>query len=237
MIEPERTRAEILDWCDFLERTAARFEQDETAVAKDMADDIEARAARDRELVDMTGLLVAIRSRVREGLGQEGLQLYRLNERSPTGFEALGRYAGDVVVLLTQQPRTAQSPLGDTIDTAALGATLSAALTRYREALDTVAREARETEAARIARRESEARFRQVLVSVAVFLEHYLRMAGDEELANRVRPTQRRAGGEVDVELPDDGDDGDDGNVGGSAGRSARGHEPPASREPVAAGA
>ncbi|WP_428267397.1 hypothetical protein [Haliangium sp.] len=205
-IVPERTRAELLGFCDLLARTTEEFEAQEAAVAKDLADDIEARAERDQAFAELSELLVAVRSRVRESLGQVSLRLYRLDERSPNGYEALGRYVGDVLVMLEQSPRTGETALGEVVDTAALAAAVSAALTRYRAALDTVAREARETETVRNARREHEARFRRVLVSVAMFLEHYLRLAGDDALADRVRPTRGRAGGEGDLELPSDGE-------------------------------
>lgn len=202
IVEPARLRAQLLADCDLLDLVLAAFEASSTALAQDLTDDILAREQRDIGFQAVSRILVSTRGRVRENLGETEMRAYRLHERSPGSHESMVRYASEVLVLMDGNPRTAVDAFGNELDTGALVAALRPALEDYRGKLATVVREQRETQQARAARDVAEQRFRRVLVNVASIVEAYLRLAGDDALADRVRPTRARAAGEVEIDLP-----------------------------------
>jgi hypothetical protein len=202
-IDSERTRAEILGQCDLLARSTDEHRANSEACGQELAEDIQARDDRDGKAAHLRDVVVAVRSDARECFGPELLRVYRLDETTPVSREGLGRYVSAVVTLLEHNPRASVNVLGNAVTTSDLARPLTTALAPYRVALDDVAREARESEVARVRRDESEARFRRVLHNVAAILVGYLRLAGLDELADRIRPTRARTSGIVDPELPD----------------------------------
>lgn len=202
-IDPTHTRAEVLGNCDLLARATDEQQASSRALDQDLAEDILFRDARDVAGTHVNHVLVAVRGEAREHFGPEVLRIYRLDERIPTSQEGLAGYAGDVQVLLEQNPRAAITVLGKAVTTTEQAQSLLQAVTTYRGALDTVVREARETELARVRRDEAEARFQRVLHSVAGIMVGYLRLAGLDALADRIRPTRVRTSGALDPDLPD----------------------------------
>lgn len=207
-IDPAATRAEILSRCAFLARTTNEYEADSQVLEQELAEDIRARNQRDQRADLLGEILVSVRGRVREQLGPESLRLYRLDERNPENREGLARYAADVQVLLQQNPSVLTDVLGSSVTTTDLAGNIGAVLGTYRGTLDDVAREARETERARAIRDRTEQRFRRVLQNVAAIVIAYLRLAGKDELAARIRYIPPRPGvtpgdDEPDLELPD----------------------------------
>jgi hypothetical protein len=202
-IDPARTRAEILGQCDLLARSTDEHRANSEACGQELAEDILAREDRDGKGVQLRDVVVAVRGEARECFGPEILRIYRLDEPIPESREGLARYAGAVVTLLEQNPHAGASVLGKPVTTTDLATPVTTALGTYRGALDNVAREARETELARVRRDESEARFRRVLHNVAAILVGYLRLAGLDELADRVRPARVRAASVAAPQLPD----------------------------------
>jgi hypothetical protein len=202
-IDPARTRAEILAQCDLLARSTDAHRANCAAIDQELAEDILAREDRDAKCVQLRDVVVAVRGEARDCFATEVLRVYRLDEAIPKSHEGLARYAGGVVTLLEQNPHTGANVLGKPVTNADLAAPVATALDAYRDALDNVAREARETEIARVRRDESEARFRRVLHNVAAIIVGYLRLAGLDELADRIRPARVRAATVADPELPD----------------------------------
>lgn len=202
IVVPERLRAQILADCDLLDLVLGELERSNTALAQDLTDGILARAQRDGGHESVSRILVGMRARVRENLGETAMRAYRLHERSPGSHEPMARYASEVLALMEQNPRATVDAFGNPFDTGALVAALRPALEDYRDKLATVVREQRQTQQARAARDAAEQRFRRVLVNVAAIVEAYLRLAGDDDLADRVRPTRARASGEVESDLP-----------------------------------
>lgn len=207
-IDPAATRNEILSSCNLLARTTDQYAADNQVLAQEMAEDILAREKRDQRAGFIGELLVTARGCVRDRLGPESLRIYRLDERNPQNREGLARYAADVQGLLQQNPVTLTDVLGNSIVTTELAGNIGDALSTYRSALDDVAREARETQRARAIRDRTEQRFRRVLQSVAAIIVAYLRLAGMDELAARLRPIPPRPGvspvdDQPDTDLPD----------------------------------
>lgn len=208
-IDPVVVRGELLSWCDLLARTTNEYEADSQALGQELAEDIRARDGRDGSAGLLGEILVSVRGRAREHLGPDSVRTYRLDERNPENREGLSRYAADVQRLLEQNPAVLTDVLGSSVTTTELAGSIGAALGTYRSTLDDVAREARETERARAIRDRTELRFRRVLQNVAAIVIAYLRLAGKDELAARIRFTPPRPGvtpgdDEPSDELPGD---------------------------------
>ena len=198
---PERcdqTRALIAFHGDLLEQVAGDYEAAASALAQDLGEDIMARDQRTVAATQLTQLLSGCRRRVGENLGESALRIYRLDQTTPVGQEALRRYGAEVLTLLEQNPRTAEDLFGESFSTATLATKLAPAVAALQAALQDVAREERETQAARAARNQAEERHRTTASNIAAILEAHLRMAGLTEQADRVRPTYARTVGEPD---------------------------------------
>jgi hypothetical protein len=208
-IDPVATRTEILSRCDLLARVTNEFETDCQVLDQEAAEDILAREKRDDAASVLGEILVTVRGCTRDRLGPEALRVYRLDERNPENREGLARYAADVQGLLQQNPvMLTDDILGSSVATVELAGNIGTALGTYRDALDDVAREARETERARMNRDRTEQRFRRVLQSVAALIVAYLRLAGKDELAARIRFPHPRSGitpgdDQPDTDLPE----------------------------------
>lgn len=201
-IEAALARALILGHCDLLERLTGDFEASIIALAKESTEDILSREERDTAREALSRLLGGTRTRMRDSFGETEMRAFRLRARNPASHEGMLRYASDVVALMEQNPRTATDAFGATFDTQVMAAALRPAVETYRGAIAAVSREQRETQQARAARTQAEERFRDGLVNIAAIIEAYLRMAGMDELADRVRPTQARTSGEAESDLP-----------------------------------
>lgn len=192
----DQTRALVSFHCDLLKQVASDYEAAANNLAQDESEDIFARAERTDAAEQLSRLLSACRSRIRENLGDDALRIYRLDRTTPVAREALRRYGAEVLNLLEQNPRTAADLFGDTFSTATLAAKLGAAVTTLQIALQTVAREQRETQTARARRNQAEVHFRTTVSNIAAILEAHLRLAGLTEQADRIRPTYARTSGE-----------------------------------------
>lgn len=201
-IEAAPARALILGHCDLLERLTGDFESSIITLAQESTEDILAREGRDSAHLALARLLGSTRTRMRDSFSETEMRVYRLRGRNPTSYEGMLRYASDVVALMEQNPRSATDAFGATFDTQVMAAALRPAVATYRQSLDDVTREQRETQQARAARTLSEELFRDALVNIAAMIEAYLRMAGMDELADRVRPTLARTSGEAESDLP-----------------------------------
>ena len=201
-IDPVATRAELLGRCDLLARTTNQYETDSKALDQELTEDIQARDERDQKAGLLGEILVTVRGRARPA--PDSMRIYRLDERNPENREGLAQYAADVQGLLQQNPGVLTDALGNSVTTAELASNIGVPLDTYRSALDDVAREARETERARAIRDRTELRFRRVLQNVAAIIIAYLRLAGMDELAARIRFTPPRPGVTPGDELPGD---------------------------------
>ena len=198
----DQTRALLGFHGDLLAQVAGEYEAAASALAQDEAEDIMARDQRSTAAGQLTRLLSACRSRVRENLGEDALRIYRLDRTTPVAQEALRRYGAEVLGLLEQNPRTAEDVFGDAFSTATLTVKLAPAVAALQSALAEVAREERETQSARTARNQAEERFRATISNIAAILEAHMRLAGLAEQADRIRPTYARTSGEAGA--PDD---------------------------------
>jgi hypothetical protein len=202
-IDPARTDAEIRGHCDLLARTTDEHQECNQALIQSIARGIQVREQRDVSAAALHDTVVGVRRSGRDNFKLETLRIYRMDESIPVSHEGLAKYVAEMHGLLVQNPYTVTDVLGKDITTTELATILNAPLQVYRTTLDDVVREAREAERARMLRDQSASRFRRVLHNVAAIVAGYLRLAGLDELADRIRPTRARTSGAVAPELPD----------------------------------
>ena len=98
-----------------------------------------------------------------------------------------------------QSPFEQQNSFGMTMSTRAIADTLEPLLQDAIRARDALLRDQRETQAARQARDTAEAEFVRTLTQSAAVIEAFMRMSDHTPLANRLRPTQRRVRGDINI--------------------------------------
>ena len=106
----------------------------------------------------------------------------------------LARFAGEGAKALAKIKLPAPRVKGAKLDAADTAAELADKRAALDAELETVAREAREAEATKVARDAAMTRYDEVFGGTAGALSALLRVAGDRELAARVRPSLRRPG-------------------------------------------
>jgi len=160
---------------------------------QELADDPGARTARDDVSGALFGSVVQLREICTGLLGGKALATLNLSGPTPQDPVMLSRYVGEVVTALATAQLTSRIP----------GATFNAQdwsdrLKRDREALDgklkEVARENREAEATLVARNAAMIDFDNALSRSNAMLTAFLRLAGQDELASRLRVARRKQG-------------------------------------------
>ncbi len=195
--------------------TEALYEA-ELALARERADDPEHREERDRLADVLYGAVVRSRSlmeSVREGQARR-FGLDGSTPRTPKSLEVFSRNAVEAL----REAGESFGSLGMTVDTTALADELQAPYEALRDKLVELQGEEREAEGLLIERNEVLDEWESVYQAVARMLQGAYRLAGEAELADRVRPTVTRSSGaegpedaDVDAEdVPEPTDDGDE---------------------------
>jgi hypothetical protein len=185
----------------------------ETAYVDEQADDPPVRDARDTAMPVVGQCMVQARNKVEAVFGEVGLTTYALREPVPRQPAELAAYAGTTAKLLRRYPRTAPDGAGGTLNTVTLAGAIEDALAPLAGALSDLVTEQRQLQTAMIRRDTEVGEWNEVYVSGTAAFAWLARMAREYELAQRVRPTARRArsndGSPVDEpDLPGDDDDG-----------------------------
>ncbi|MEO0323527.1 MAG: hypothetical protein AAF447_11265 [Myxococcota bacterium] len=171
----------------------------------ELGDDPAARQARDKSTDALRDLLVGLRDNVR---GLYGTERERDIFRQPTPFDpvVLARYAREVAGRLGALAGVPGRLAGSSLEPEPAAQALGAAATRLDDALTRVAEEAREAQVTLTAKDEALARYDAVFTATASTLAALFQLAGESELARRVRPSRRRPGrvdGSTDTPLPE----------------------------------
>lgn len=178
-----------------------RMEAADDAHTTELGDDAPARDERDAAAAALHGSLVDLRATV-EGLfgpGSAGAVL-ALDGQTASDPVVLERQAALAVERLRTDGLTlpAMRLPGLTFDPAAAAGALDPALERLRAALRAVSREAKEAEDTLIRKNRALDAFNTTFRGVAGTLESLFRLAGEPDLADRVRPSSRRPGTTID---------------------------------------
>lgn len=186
----------------------------ESAYVDEQADDPPVREARDTAMPVVSQRVVQSRSKVEAVLGDVGLTTYALRDPVPRQPAELAAYAGTSAKLLRRYPRTEPDGTGGTLDTVALATAIEDALAPLSVALSDLVTEQRQLQAAMIRRDTEMGEWNEVYVNGTAAFAWLARMARQHELAQRIRPTARRARGrggdpadDVTPGLPGVGDD------------------------------
>ncbi|RAL24776.1 hypothetical protein DL240_00775 [Lujinxingia litoralis] len=159
--------------------------------------------ARDDAYAQLNDDIRSVRNSIEQILGRKALARFGMHKQPPQRLDDLERYVENVIHLLGKNP-TATSRLGISMDTASIAASLNDKRQHYNQARQDEKRNRRDIEDAKGLRDQAVERWRVVYLAVAGQLEHLFRLAERPDLAERVRPTLRRARGEEGPE-PDAG--------------------------------
>jgi hypothetical protein len=154
------------------------------------------RARRDQaKQILMAGLLQA-RARIKAVLGPTGLTIYGLRERVPRRAATMSSYASVVIELLRTQARVVGDGLDGVLDTTVLASGLEKTWIPLREALAELQRDRHARTGAMIQRDAQVDEWHEAYQGGATAVVGLYRVAGQLELAQRVRPTHRRRTGQ-----------------------------------------
>jgi len=192
----EAFTAVILAAADGLAHAAAELREREQNLAAERADDGPVRAARDNATTEVSGLVTLLRSTVEDHMGTAALATYGLGGDTPRAPAKLLNLAQNVAQLLEQNPAKVTSPFGTSFDTKTAAQVLKAKAAELAAHIKDDDREARELETAMSDRDRAAAAWVNAYQGTASMLEGLYRQAGLKDLADKVRPTQRRLRGE-----------------------------------------
>jgi len=192
----EAFEAVILASADGLAKASADLRETEQILAAEKADDGPVRAARDNATTSVAGLVMLLRSTVEDHLGSAALATYGLGGETPRVPAKLVNHAQNVAQLLEQNPAQVTSAIGTSFDTKTAAQALKAKAAELAAHIKDDDREARELETALANRDRAAAAWSDAYQGTAATLEGLYRQAGWKELAEKVRPTQRKLRGE-----------------------------------------
>jgi hypothetical protein len=171
-----------------------KLERSEYDYASEQADDPPARKKRDDANADLAQRWAEVKGHLTRRFGDTTPREYGLEGELPATPDALAKQTANAVQLLRAKPRTHTSKLGE-FTTAAAADHLEEAQIALASALAAVTTESKQLQDALGLRDAAMAEWTNVYQSCATLLEGYLRLGGRTDLADRVRPTVRRASG------------------------------------------
>lgn len=180
---------------DHLEMHNRTLEEREDVYVAEQADDPMLREQRDEALSTLKSLVTRARSRIADALGATGLQRYGLDGSLPRSPSDVASHVASAINLLRRDVTEIDDGLGGRLTTTKLADRLSAALTPLIDTLSRLRVEAREHEGALTARDRALADWTDAYQGVASSLSGLYQLAGRRDLAERIRPTERRASG------------------------------------------
>jgi hypothetical protein len=171
----------------------------------EQGDDNAAADERDRSGTALDDGLRIARNSAQQIGGERVLESFGMASPPPGDQSGLARYAENAIRMMRSHS-TPVSKAGLTFDPNAVADSLEPTLQTYTGALSSVATESRQLEDAKGRRDQAQATWKTTYQSVAGQLEGLFRLAGRDDLADRVRPTHRRTRGaegpEVVVDEP-----------------------------------
>jgi hypothetical protein len=213
----EATLRTTIEWmANVIRYKTSSMVASEGAYVDEQADDPPVRDARDTAVPAVSLCMSQTRNKVDAVLGEVALSTYALREPVPRQPAELAAYAGTSATLLRRYPRTAPDGTGGTLDTVTMATAIDEALKPLSDALSGLVIEQRQLQAAMTRRDTEVGEWNEVYINGTAAFAWLARMGRQPELAQRIRPTARRARGrdgspanDVTPDLP--GNDADDG--------------------------
>jgi hypothetical protein len=178
-----------------------RLTEAEMTYLSERADKDPVRTRRDDLVASLLTLHQSARSRIETSLGADELFTYSLDGRLPRVAATLVEHTEVIIQLLRDKPQVLPDALSGDLDTRQIASTLEETLAELRQTLADLTQEQREADSAMLRRNNALVVWRLIYRGVAAALTGLYLLAGREDLAQRIRPTSRRASGE---EAPDD---------------------------------
>jgi len=172
----------------------ARLQAAENTYAEEQSDDTPVRKARDAAAKELGARWNDVKDQLTRRFDAAAPREYGLAGELPSNPDMLSTQAANAVKLLRAKPRTHTNGLGE-FSTTAAASYLEEPQLALATALTTVKTEAKELQDALGRRDAATADWSDIYQASATLLEGYLRLGRRLDLAERVRPTARRAAG------------------------------------------
>jgi hypothetical protein len=181
-----------------LESSTKRMVDADLALAAERSDDDPERQRREKAVSQLRETVIDIRGLLSSTYGDGVAREYGLDGATPDDHDLLINYAVNAANLMKSKPIGHQPKRGrPTCDAAALAGVIEADVTLLSDALDSVKREERE-EQGRLVKRDAEMNeWSRVYSSIAGLTSALFKLGGNDELAERIRPTERKSSGTV----------------------------------------
>lgn len=164
---------------------------------QEQLDDPPVRVQRERDVRAGLDTLIAVERKLESVQGEEALvRLFGIPSVKPVQPDTLQKVLEAVSSALVQDKTPRADFFGEPVDTGKMGVLLRQCADALKQSLEHAGGEARELQDALMERDRALVLVGRLYQSVASILEGYYRMAGFEELAERIRPTSRRRRGE-----------------------------------------
>jgi uncharacterized protein YPO0396 len=167
----------------------------ENALAQERGDDPEERAKRDEAVESIRNTLQSHRALLESVEGTKVVERVGLGGSMPEQPNELAAYARNVVQSLRDVGATYSGPGGVEVKTAKLADDLKTAHDELKSALADMNDEQQQRDGLLVERNEALEAWKDVYQGVASMAEGALRFAGEDVLADRLRPTSRRTQG------------------------------------------
>ncbi len=192
--EQEFTLATFVDTlAQVLLRARTNMVDKDDAHQAELADDPKARDARDEATRDLAATLISLRDIVTGVYGQDTASRV-FTEQTPSDAVALQGFTANVIRHFQEDKLGTPRIQGASFDAAASAQQLQQQVDALAERLQNVAREVRETEATLVTKNSAINAYDRTFTGIAKVFEGLFTLAGETELAARVRPSRRRPG-------------------------------------------
>ncbi|MBK9260507.1 MAG: hypothetical protein IPM54_11835 [Polyangiaceae bacterium] len=185
----------------YLAKTTTTLVDADTAHAIELQDDDPYRKQREESITDLRAYLISLRATLTSNYGAAIASAYGCSAAIPEDAHTLVRFATNVEELLRTRPLT-ETPKKKslTIDPSAAADDLKEARETLETALGNVEREKRESQLTQVAKNNAMAVWGTAYPRAADCIAALFALAGQEELANAVKPTARRRAGLTEAE-------------------------------------
>lgn len=183
---------------DFVKNATEQLESAETAYVEEISNDGDKRDTRDNAVVELRDELQYARTLLTASVNRNALRNWGLEQPVPTAADRLLIYANHCTNQLRQNPRTITRG-GITIDTNTLADLIEIPRSKLKNSLDDLKLDSRENQLSLDKRNTVLDDWNLAYGTSATIISELFRLAGRKNLASRVRPTARRASGEVIV--------------------------------------
>lgn len=189
-----------------VEQAEEDYRARELTLASEVASDVTSRDKRDGAFNDLSDILDRVFTTLKGDVTPKRMRALGMEFAPPTTFDVIDDYAQNVVhqCRLEENQAPIQPLLGAPYTVAALAALIEPRLATYNALTQALDDDLRDTQRVRAERDVASDRFQRVVLNAARILEGLFRQANLDAIADRIRPSQARGSGRLDLDpLPD----------------------------------